>query len=189
MNQHALDGLDPGRLLPGWAVHANGLAPAKFDQVSTLVHMFQVRDHMDTGGDRETVRPLMSEPLLDLCLRLPTWTLSAGGVNRGLARMAFQGIVPDLVLQRTTKGYAARFYVDRVSAHLADIIAALADGELAARGLVSPSDVRALGERDGYTAEDSGSRLLTYYGIEAWLRAWTKATGARASGRALAADG
>tara|TARA_R110001606_G_scaffold14834_2_gene61930 strand:+ start:7627 stop:9480 length:1854 start_codon:yes stop_codon:yes gene_type:complete len=181
VNQHAFEGLDPQLLLPDWATHANGLPPAKFDQVSTLVHMFQVRDHVDSGGDRETVRPLMSEPLLDLCLRLPAWTLSAGGVNRGLARLAFRDVVPDLVLQRTTKGYAARFYIDRVSAHREVILSALATGELAARNLISPSEVRAFGERDQYDTQHSGSRLLTYYGIEAWLRAWVRETGKRAA--------
>ena len=181
VNQHAFHGLDPHLLLPDWASHAKGLPPAKFDQVSTLVHMFQVRDHVDAGGDRETVRPLMSEPLLDLCLRLPAWTLSAGGVNRGLARMAFQDIVPELVLKRTTKGYAARFYIDRVSAHREVILSALATGELAARNLISPSEVRAFGERDQYETQHSGSRLLTYYGIEAWLRAWVRETGRRAA--------
>ena len=176
VNRHATVFMEPERLLPFWALDAGGLPPAKFDQVSTLVHMFQVRDQIDSRGDREVVRPLMSQPLIELCLRLPAWTLSAGGVNRGLARRAFQGLVPELVLQRTTKGYAARYYVDRASACRSEIIDALANGELAARNLVSATDVLALGALEQLTTQPSSSRMLMYYGIEAWLRAWTRET-------------
>tara|TARA_R110002049_G_scaffold193364_4_gene362224 strand:+ start:8358 stop:10211 length:1854 start_codon:yes stop_codon:yes gene_type:complete len=176
VNQHVLALLDPERVLPVWARESGGLPPAKFDQVSTLVHMFQVRDHLDSRGDRDIVRPLMSQPLIELCLRLPAWILSAGGVNRGLARRAFRGIVPDLVLERTTKGYAARYYVDRVSAWRQEIIETLANGELAARDLISSADIQALGEREQLTIQASGSRMLMYYGIESWLRAWTRET-------------
>ena len=81
--------------LPDWTLDPAGLPPGKFDQVSTLLHLFQVRDPLAQPGARHVVHPLISQPLIELCLRLPVWQLCLGGINRGLARAAFSGAIPD----------------------------------------------------------------------------------------------
>ncbi|AKM08758.1 hypothetical protein AB433_00020 [Croceicoccus naphthovorans] len=45
----------------------------------------------------------MSQPLLEFCLGVPTWTWVTGGQNRALARAAFADLLPRSVLDRTSK--------------------------------------------------------------------------------------
>jgi asparagine synthase (glutamine-hydrolysing) len=99
---HWLDGL------PDWVLEPDGVPPGKFEQVSTLLHMFMVRDPMAGFGGRRVIHPLISQPVIELCLRLPVWQLCLGGINRGLARAAFRGDIPDCVRLRTTKGEATQ---------------------------------------------------------------------------------
>lgn len=49
--------------------------------------------------------PFMHRPLVELMLAIPGDQLSAPGEMRALMRRAFAGLVPDRVLQRTSKGY------------------------------------------------------------------------------------
>jgi len=47
--------------------------------------------------------PLMCQPLLETCLRIPTWLWPQGGVNRALARSAFASELPAPLRSRTVK--------------------------------------------------------------------------------------
>lgn len=58
--------------------------------------------------------PLLSQPLMELCLRLPTYTLLLGGRPRGLARTAFSGDVPSPILERRSKGGTTSYWMQTV---------------------------------------------------------------------------
>jgi asparagine synthase (glutamine-hydrolysing) len=49
--------------------------------------------------------PFAHRPLVEFVLAIPAEELSAPGVTRSLMRRAFQGLVPDRVLRRLSKGY------------------------------------------------------------------------------------
>ena len=56
------------------------------------------------------VDPLMSQPLMELCFRIPSWLLAKGGMKRGLARYAFADYVPKEILRRESKASAESYY-------------------------------------------------------------------------------
>lgn len=174
MNARAHDRLDPHDALPDWALCPHGLPPAKFDQVSALLHMSQVQDKLYQPDARNLVHPLMSQPLLELCLRLPVYLLCAGGVSRGLARTAFRNILPDLVRMRMTKGEATRYFVDQLTQNRALLLDTLANGELVAHGIVTRREVESFLREDQFVSHPSGRMILIYYAIEAWLRSWKR---------------
>ena len=163
---------EPAGLVPSWAREKSGLPPAKFDQVSQLVHLFQERETLDRPFSRQFVHPLVSQPLIELCLRIPIYRLCAQGQNRGLARIAFDGAIPDLIRHRMTKGESTRFFVDQVTRNRRRIADALFGGELAALGLIAREDIDALLATDRHETGRFGHALLVYYTIEAWLRRW-----------------
>lgn len=172
VNRMAHETIDIAGMLPRWAREPCGLPPGKFDQVSTLMHMVEVRDTLMRPGQRQTVHPLISQPLIELCLQIPTYRLSAGGVSRGLVRSAFAGDLPASIRLRTTKGRASRFYMDRIRSLLGRCRAVLADGELVRNNLVSREDLAAFMTDEHLLKEGSATMLLVYYGIECWLRSW-----------------
>jgi asparagine synthase (glutamine-hydrolysing) len=166
------DGFDPAYALPGWARVPDGLPPGKFDQVSGLLHMMQVQERLFQPSTRELVHPLMSQPLIELCLRLPVWRLSLGGVSRGLARRAFDGCLPDRVRLRMTKGEATRYFIDQLRLNRSLLLETLADGELVANGIADRKDVETFLREDQFLIHPAGRMILVYYAIEAWLRTW-----------------
>ncbi len=173
VNAHALTETEITGMLPEWITQSDGLPPAKFDQINTLSHLTHMRRPFDRSGGRPVIHPLISQPLIELCLRLPAWQLCLGGQSRGLARLAFSGAIPERVRRRMTKGSAGRYYRDQVSRHRDQLADALLDGDLVGRGIIARRDVESyLAERQDETHE-SGHMMLVYYVIEAWLRRWT----------------
>ncbi|WP_065383350.1 asparagine synthase C-terminal domain-containing protein [Hyphomonas sp. ND6WE1B] len=172
LNASAHDRFDPAYALPDWAHRQGCLPPGKFDQVSGLLHMMQVQEHLFQPDTRDIVHPLMSQPILELCLRLPTYLLSLGGVSRGLVRKAFEGRIPDLVRLRMTKGEATRYFVDQLRANRELLLDTLADGELVSHGIVARKDVETFLREDQFLTHPAGRMILVYYAIEAWLKTW-----------------
>lgn len=170
--------------LPDWARNPGALPPAKFQQVSALLHMVQSRSHYPAPA-RAIINPLISQPLIELCLSLPAWQLTAGGRSRGLVREAFSHRLPAEITRRTTKGSASRFYTDQVAA-LSEVAGQLLRrGELVSRGLIAEADVDRMLDASHFRSSRSGSMLLVYCGIESWLRTWTGLSGSRARGAGM----
>ena len=172
LNTAALDIFDPVYAFPDWARTPGGVPPGKFDQVSGILHMIQVQERLFAEHAREVVNPLMSQPLVELCLRLPVYLLSHAGASRGLARKAFVGRLPDQVRLRMTKGEATRYFVDQLRLNLSMVRDCLMDGELVAHGIVQRRDVETFLREDQFLTHPAGRMTLVYYAIEAWLRTW-----------------
>ena len=173
LNRLSHERLDPAGLLPVWARAPAGLPPAKFAQVSNLVHMIQIRESLALPGSDETVHPLISQPLVELCLQLPAYLLCHGGRGRGLVRLAFAGRVPDRVRLRRSKGDASRFYIEQLKANRELLADTLMNGTLVANGLIDRADVEAALRPGSYGVDTFGRMLLVCYVIEAWLSRWT----------------
>ena len=173
LNRTAHAQLQPTDLLPVWALEGIGLPPVKFAQVASLVHMIQIRDGLALPDTSETIHPLISQPLVELCLRLPAYLLCHGGQSRGMARRAFKGRVPDQVRLRRSKGDASRFYIAQVKANRNLIADTLLNGTLVSQGLIRRQAIEAALTPRVYGVNASGRMILVYYAIEAWLSRWT----------------
>lgn len=167
--------LDPGRCLPPWAVHPDGVPPGKFDQLSALQHLFMIREPLDRPVLRDLVHPLISQPVIELCLKFPLYLLCSGGVSRGLAREAFRGRIPDLIRTRLTKGETSRYVIAGLQKDLPVISEALREGCLVSQGLIPRADLeKALANHQVQTGK-LVRRLRMAYAIEAWVRSWQNA--------------
>lgn len=158
--------------LPEWANERAGLPAGKFEQLTRLVHLFQLREPLIRSAVTDIVHPLISQPLIELCLRIPVYTLSAGGISRGLARQAFKGAIPDSIRYRMVKGQASSYFSELISANRNCLIEALNGGALSNAELVDPGMMRRLLSTDGHRIGPHGTRLLSIYAAEAWLRSW-----------------
>lgn len=163
--------------LPSWMQDPAGLPPAKFNQACNLMHMVQVREQFDRPWTHNVVHPFISQPLVSLCLQIPAYMLTLGGENRGLARMAFKGLLPERIRRRMTKGTSTGYFMDYLLANHDTVIGALRGGALEKAGLIHPSDLDTLASKDLYKLAHTGRRLLVWYTIEAWLRAWNQHLG------------
>lgn len=152
----------PGDRLPGKAAHVRLLARAQ-----RSVELYPRRGHP------QHVAPLLSQPIVETCLAIPTWQWVEGGRDRAIARAAFRSIVPDALLRRTSKGGPSGFMhrIYRANAEKAEAL--LRDGLLAKAGWL---DLSILDGASRPTAEGSekAQRILTLCAAENWVRWWTE---------------
>src|SRR5258706_1812747 len=85
-------------------LQAADLPLAKATQTYYLLYPTPYYDPFHAEDAPETVNPLLSQPLVELCLQLPTWVLTHGGRGRALARRAFATDLPKEVATSRSKG-------------------------------------------------------------------------------------
>lgn len=116
--------------------------------------------------------PLMSQPLMELCLAIPTWLWCEGGLNRSVARRAFADALPPSILTRTAKAGPDSYIRAIFDRNRQAVRHSLMDGLLARQGLLDlPAVEQALGI-DAYTGDSIIYRLLDLAEAEHWARAW-----------------
>ena len=98
----------PRFIHPDWLA-AQDLPIGKFNQLGMLICPFEYYNHYLREASPERVQPLMSQPLLELCLATPTYVLTHGGRGRALARQAFAHQIPLEIAARRSKGGAANY--------------------------------------------------------------------------------
>jgi asparagine synthase (glutamine-hydrolysing) len=171
MNAHLFEQLDLSDFFPSWAVDAGRLPPGKFEHVSSLAHLFMARQNIERPYAANVLDPLISQPLIELCLSIPVSILSLNGVSRGLAREAFRSDLPEAICQRVTKGETSRFSIEVILKNMDTLISALKNGELSKLGLLNTEEGSLLNVDDA-TSHRSAYRLLYYYIIESWFSRW-----------------
>lgn len=133
-------------------------------------------DPLGRENDPENVHPLTSQPLVELCLRIPTYVLMHGGWDRSIARKAFSRDVPREITRRRGKGGSnlhTRRIFDRHIDFLRDV---LLDGALVKQRIL---DRRRLEEclEPGRSIVDGAFAeiLLQHLSTESWVRRWSAA--------------
>lgn len=76
------------------------------------------------------VYPLVSQPVVEYCLRTPTYLLAHQGVSRHLARQAFAERLPPEIAFRLSKASGNRFYATALQSALPKLRELLLDGLL-----------------------------------------------------------
>lgn len=151
---------------------AEHLGIGKLHQVWNLAHSAGFYDVHHREAAPEMIHPLLSQPVVEFCLRTPSHVLTEGGRGRGLARRAFADDLPREVSTRRTKG-AIDDHVGQVLARNVSFAReTLLDGELVRMGLLDRVRVESALHGTAATLLGRSGEIHLYIGIEAWLRRW-----------------
>lgn len=150
------------RLCPGKHNHVIGVA--------TSVPNYQYVHHRERFAT--SVHPLASQPVVETCLRIPTYVLLVDGVSRGLARRAFRDLLPPAVARRTVKGLPISFWQHLVRSNIAYIRECLLDGYLVRQGLLDRNKLNDYLIQDQPFLTVHPQQIMDYLGCEAWLGQW-----------------
>lgn len=116
--------------------------------------------------------PLLAQPVVELCLRIPTWHWYDRGCNRAVARHAFSADLPKAIAWRRSKGTPDSFVIELYDARRRQIREMLADGQLAAQRLLDRTSLLpVLDDLRPVRGSDHG-RVMRLLDIEAWVRCW-----------------
>lgn len=87
-----------------WLQAPDSTLPGDQERIADLAGTQVFRDGAPRGSTHWLRLPLLSQPVVEACLRAPSWMWIAGGRNRALARQAFADRLPRDVLERRSKG-------------------------------------------------------------------------------------
>lgn len=122
-----------------------------------------------------SVAPLLSQPIVEMCLGIPSWSWIEGGVDRSIVRRAFRGVIPNGLLQRKSKG-GPQGFVDRIFRQNEErILTLLREGVLRHRGIISDISDHSLATSMTGNNPFVPQRLLALVAAEAWARRWGSA--------------
>jgi asparagine synthase (glutamine-hydrolysing) len=120
------------------------------------------------------VSPLMSQPIVELCLRIPTYLLTSNGWDRELARRSFLQEVPARILRRRSKGGQEEYTTQVFSRNRQFMREIFLGGDLLAQGLLDRKKLsEALSHRPSGVLKGT-ARMSKYLSIELWLRLCTR---------------
>jgi asparagine synthase (glutamine-hydrolysing) len=128
-----------------------------------------------SGRHADDVDPLNSQPVWELMLQLPTYTILADGVSRGLARRAFADLLPPEIRRRTAKGIGTPFYQQVVRNNRRRLQEWLLDGLLVREGYLDRDRLDRYLSADEPFVTVSAAQVLSYLAAEIWLQQWPSA--------------
>ncbi|GGD84473.1 asparagine synthase [Tsuneonella deserti] len=150
----------PPSALPGRAAHVGLLVPAQ-----------SMVEAVNAGAPYEAVSPLASQPVIEACLRIPSWLWLARGRDRAAARAAFQERLPAAIVDRRSKGTPTTFVAQILERNRITIRDMLLGGWLAGQGLIDTAALSRLFNDDTPAHDLSFVSLMTLVDAEAWARA------------------
>lgn len=152
-----------------WVEAAPQLCPGKRNHVLGITNSLLYHNVYRRERIAPSVHPLASQPVVETCLRIPTYVLLADGISRGLARRAFRDLLPPDVIARTAKGSGLAFYQNVVRRNMTSIRDHLLNGILVQKNLLDRSKL------DSYLTDEQlfltvqPEQILDYVACEAWL--------------------
>ncbi len=128
---------------------------------------------LESGPSPERPMPLLSQPLVELCLRIPTYVLIKNGMDRATARRAFAQELPPEVIKRRNKGRIDSHIRDVLDANLDFVREVLLNGRLVKEGLLNRRNLERYLTRERSPAGFEYSEILQeQLCVEAWLSRW-----------------
>lgn len=146
--------------------------PGKAAQVALIAAAQSVVEGSDPRDALPSLSPLISQPLVEACLRVPSWMWFSEGLNRAVARGAFAGDLPPSIVQRRSKGAPDSFVAEIFETNRATIFEMLMEGELARAGVVDRSALAAELLDEGPVRGHMFVRIMQLLDAEVWARSW-----------------
>lgn len=123
------------------------------------------------GAKSDAISPLVSQPLIEHCLRIPSWHWFEKGRNRAAARRAFESLLPEQVAWREGKGSPDALLVRLFETNRTLLRDHLGGGLLAEARIIDRQAVLSVID-DPRPAHGTGfGRILRLADIESWARA------------------
>jgi asparagine synthase (glutamine-hydrolysing) len=154
-----------------WLDGPRSALPGKRGHVAFLL---RIQNHLEgylRAFDLPMLNPLMSQPIVEFALGLPSWRMIQGGRDRMPARRAYASRLPQLVLARRRKGSPSGFALEIVQRNSSEIRSRLHEGHLAKMGWIDLEMIdRSLVQ--GAAMGTSYVRILAFLDMEAWIDGW-----------------
>jgi asparagine synthase (glutamine-hydrolysing) len=151
------------------------LEPPRDAEAGTAAHIAMIvaaqgwAESCDLLSPVRHMTPLASQPVVEACLKIPSWWWYRDGQNRIVARDAFRDRLPAEILDRRVKGTPDSYVAQIYEGTRLLIRAMLLDGALRRAGLIDvPRLERAL-DAEGIVQGTDYLRIMQLVDVEAWI--------------------
>ncbi|WP_226019424.1 asparagine synthase C-terminal domain-containing protein [Novosphingobium sp. FKTRR1] len=152
---------EPADVLPGKRSHVRAILAA-------LAHVEGYGRHAVTPSRF----PLLSQPVVETALRIPSWLWIEHGRDRAVARTAYSGFLPASVLDRRTKGGLDSYAIAMLARNRNALQPFLLEGHVSRSGLLDRQRLEAALARQPRRGDADTYLLFPLIDTEAWVRAW-----------------
>ena len=166
----------PTKTVHPWIKKSGNVPPGKFDHIlpyTKAIYDIEVKTH--PHADVRRIYPLISQPFIELCLRIPSWVMTTDGKTRGLARKSFQNYLPPEVIWRTSKASAASHHKKLLEENFTFFQEYLLEGNLATDKIIDQVSLEKTLAREHDIGNRDLGRLLLLLNAELWSRKWSEA--------------
>ncbi len=153
-----------------WGAAPPDALPGDRERIRGLATSQAYRDSLACGAQRPMRMPLLSQPVVEACLRAPTWMWIAGGRNRAVARTAFADVLPADILNRRSKGTFMSYLGTVYRRNREQMRDYLLQGRLQERGLLDADALRDFLRHDIPERGHSFTRVFDICMVENWVR-------------------
>lgn len=160
------------RYLHPWFEQLRDVGPARLWHIANMSIPLNFEDQRAAESYPAEVLPIISQPVLELCLRIPTYLLAVNGWDRGAARLAFRRLLPSEIVRRQSKGGREEHVNAIFQRNIGFFREMLLEGRLAHEGLLN---VRAAERALASVPAALGTNMMelfTYLSLETWVRNW-----------------
>lgn len=157
-----------------WLAGCEPFGPAKTMQIAGVLDSVSRHGPSMLTEVIDVRHPLCAQPVIEACLALPTFLLTHGGRDRGLARHAFRERLPPVIIDRRSKGDMTRIYGRMILDNLGVLRPWLLDGRLAALGIIDRAAADRLLTRESLIWRGYYSSIIVAAAFEGWVRAWER---------------
>ncbi|HSI16267.1 MAG TPA: asparagine synthase-related protein [Sphingomonas sp.] len=161
-----------GALHHPWLAAPAGTFPGKSAQVALLIGAQGLAEDHDPLALLPSSPVLVTQPLVETCLRIPSWRWFDHGCNRAAARHAFANELPAEIAWRRTKGTPDSFLIQILEANRALVRTILLDGLLAEVGVLDRAAVADVLDDPRPARGHSFARIMQLVDAEVWARGW-----------------
>ncbi|MEO7679090.1 MAG: asparagine synthase-related protein, partial [Sphingomonas sp.] len=119
-----------------WLRAPSGALPGKAAHIGLIAAAQSVIEGFDPMDPVSALSPLITQPVVEACLAVPSWLWFDDGRNRAIARQAFADLLPETIVRRRSKGGPDGFIAELYRANRAQIRDWLLDGLLVAHDML-----------------------------------------------------
>ncbi|KLJ02113.1 asparagine synthase C-terminal domain-containing protein [Luteimonas sp. FCS-9] len=153
-----------------WAVAPPDALPGDRERIRSLAICQAYRDSLARGEALTMRMPLLAQPVVEACLRTPTWMWFAGGKNRAVARAAFADCLPADILHRRSKGTFMSYLGAVYRRNRAPMRNFLLQGRLQQEGLLDTTAIAEFMRHDSPERGEAFTRIFDLCMVENWVR-------------------
>lgn len=172
MTAQFLDSLDLQIFIPPFIDSLRDLYPGKIQHVLAVYQAGLYADHGVCSWNRPILCPLLSQPVVELALSIPTYQSYAHGYNRIFLRQAVEAIQPNKFVWRKSKGGTTGVFMLAIRDNIKRVCELALEGRLARQGFLNTQKLAQYINTICHAHASNLWPLINILAVELWFEAW-----------------